>query len=91
MYINIKYIICILSFFFLSTIGMFSYAQNLKTFIEYGVTIHKGENIPLWQVSNQHGLSSINNNTYIRLFFREFLPCRCRLSIVEFLSRCIYI
>ena len=66
MYINIKYIICILSFFFLSTIGMFSYAQNLKTFIEYGVTIHKGENIPLWQVSNQHGLSSINNNTYIR-------------------------
>ncbi len=66
MYINIKYIICIFSLFFLSTIGMFSYAQNLKTFIEYGVTIHKGENIPLWQVSNQHGLSSINNNTYIR-------------------------
>lgn len=51
---------------FLSFISLTSYAQNLKTFVEYGASIHSGNNTPLWQVSNQHGLSSIDNNTYIR-------------------------
>lgn len=41
-------------------------AQRLNTFAEYGATVHTGKNTPMWQTSNQHGLSSINNNTYIR-------------------------
>lgn len=41
-------------------------AQRLNTFAEYGATVHTGKNIPMWQTSNQHGLSSIDNNTYIR-------------------------
>lgn len=56
-----------LFFFLLLLIGSsFSYAQSLKTFAEYGTTVHAGENTPLWQTSNQHGLSSIDNNTYLR-------------------------
>lgn len=41
-------------------------AQKLETFVEFGMSIHTGERTPLWQVSNQHGFSSIKNNTYIR-------------------------
>lgn len=41
-------------------------AQSLNTFVEYGATLHTGNNTPLWQAGNQHGLSSIDNNTYIR-------------------------
>lgn len=40
--------------------------QNLSSFVEYGASLHTGENTPLWQVSNRHGLSSIDNNTYLR-------------------------
>ena len=40
--------------------------QNLSSFVEYGASVHTGENTPLWQVSNQHGFSSIDNNTYLR-------------------------
>ena len=51
----------------------FSYAQNLNTFAEYGANIHTGDNTPLWQVSNQHGFSSIKNNTYVRggVFYKD--------------------
>lgn len=45
---------------------MIGNTQKPNTFIEYGTTVHVGENTPLWQVSNQHGLSSLNNNTYIK-------------------------
>ena len=45
---------------------MIGNTQKPNTFIEYGTTVHVGENTPLWQVSNQHGLSYINNNTYIK-------------------------
>lgn len=41
-------------------------SKNISSFVEYGASIHSGDNIPLWQVSNQHGLSSIHNNTYLR-------------------------
>lgn len=41
-------------------------AQKLTMFAEYGATLHTGKHTPLWQVSKQHGLSSTNNNTYIR-------------------------
>lgn len=41
-------------------------AQELNGFAEYGATVHAGKNTPMWQTNNQHGLSSINNNTYIR-------------------------
>ncbi len=40
--------------------------STYKSFAEFGTTIHTGDNTPLWQVSNQHGLSSIDNNAYIR-------------------------
>lgn len=40
--------------------------SNFKSFMEFGATTHKGDNTPLWQVSNQHGLSSLNNNAYLR-------------------------
>ena len=40
--------------------------QNISSFVEYGASVHTGDNTPLWQVSNQHGLSSIDNNTYFR-------------------------
>ncbi|WP_321437103.1 capsule assembly Wzi family protein [uncultured Bacteroides sp.] len=40
--------------------------SSLKSFAEFGTTIHTGDNTPLWQVSNQHGLSSLNNNAYMR-------------------------
>lgn len=39
---------------------------NLSSFVEYGASVHAGDNTPLWQVSNQHGLSSLDNNTYLR-------------------------
>lgn len=40
--------------------------ENLSSFVEYGASVHTGDNTPLWQVSNQHGLSSLDNNTYLR-------------------------
>lgn len=42
-----------------------AFAQ-LTPFVEYGATVHTGDNTPLWQVSNQQGLASIYNNTYLR-------------------------
>lgn len=41
-------------------------AQTLQAFAEYGATVAGGDNVPLWQVSNVHGFSSLKNNTYIR-------------------------
>lgn len=42
-------------------------AQNkLNSFVEYGATVHAGDNNALWQVSNVHGVSSLDNNTYVR-------------------------
>ncbi|NDW12964.1 hypothetical protein D0T50_08670 [Bacteroides sp. 214] len=52
--------ICLL---LLKTITLFS--QVLSS-VEYGATLHTGDNTPLWHTANQHGLSSIKNNTYIR-------------------------
>ena len=40
--------------------------STYKSFAEFGTTVHTGDNTPLWQVSNQHGLSSLDNNAYIR-------------------------
>lgn len=42
-----------------------AFAQ-ISSFVEYGAAVHTGDNTPLWQVSNQQGLGSIDNNTYIR-------------------------
>ena len=36
---------------------------QVSPFVEYGATVHTGDNIPLWQVSNQQGLGSIYDNT----------------------------
>lgn len=40
--------------------------QKLKAFAEFGSSIYTGDRIPLWQVSLQHGFSSLNNNVYLR-------------------------
>lgn len=47
--------------------------QSFHSFAEYGASVHGGDNVPLWQVSNQHGLSSLKNNTYLRAgtFYRR--------------------
>lgn len=44
----------------------FAFSQSFNSFVEYGASVHKGDNNPLWQVSNQHGLSSLDNFTYLR-------------------------
>lgn len=41
-------------------------SQSLKGFAEFGATVNLGENVPLWQASLQHGLSSIKSNAYMR-------------------------
>lgn len=40
--------------------------RKLDPFVEYGATVHTGDNTPLWQVSNLQGLASLDNSTYIR-------------------------
>lgn len=40
--------------------------ESIVSFAEYGMSVHGGDNTPLWQVSNRHGFSSLNNNTYLR-------------------------
>ena len=63
----------ILPLFLLFTAGNTLYGQKFSTFAEYGTTLHIGKYTPLWQANNQHGLSSINNNTYVRggLFYEN--------------------
>lgn len=46
--------------------GMIAAQSSFKSFTEFGTTVHSGDHTPLWQVSNQHGLSSLNNNAYLR-------------------------
>lgn len=46
--------------------GIMVAQSSYKSFTEFGTTIHAGDNTPLWQVSNQHGLSSLENNAYLR-------------------------
>lgn len=53
------------------------FAQSAyNSFVEIGTSIHGGNNVPLWQVSNQHGLSSLNNNSYIRTAFFYADTCK---------------
>ena len=54
--------------FFFCSIMPFLKAQQpfSSSFVEYGASAFVGDHTPLWQASNQHGLSSVKNNTYIR-------------------------
>ena len=61
-------------FFFYST---FLSAQNKRyaqivSFVEWGGSMHAGKYMPMWQVSNAHGLSSLDNSTYLRTSFSYF-------------------
>lgn len=57
----------LLIFFFSSMITTVMHAQSaVSSFVEYGASIHGGDHTPLWQASMQQGLSSIDNNTYVR-------------------------
>ncbi len=40
--------------------------SSFQSFAEFGTTVHTGDHTPLWQASNQHGLSSLDNNAYMR-------------------------
>ena len=55
--------ICLLAFIFT---GNGIATAQVSPFVEYGATVHTGDNTPLWQVSNQQGLGSIYDNTYVR-------------------------
>lgn len=55
---------CLLAFLFIG--GSTIKAQELSSFVEYGTSVHAGGNTPLWQASNQQGLSSLANSTYVR-------------------------
>lgn len=57
--------ICLLLFAFLA-IGTLKAQNSFRPFVEYGAAVHTGDNTPLWLNSNQQGLSSLKNNTYIR-------------------------
>ena len=39
---------------------------TLDAFIEYGAAGHVGDNTPFWQTSLRHGLSALDDNTYLR-------------------------
>ena len=60
-----RIIFCLMVFLFIGKNTML--AQQLSSFVEYGAALHTGDNTPLWQVSNQQGLTSLDNNTYINL------------------------
>ena len=40
--------------------------ETLDAFIEYGAAGHVGDNTPFWQTSLRHGLSALDDNTYLR-------------------------
>ncbi len=52
----------------LCLIPFFLKAQDIRfaPFAEFGTTLHTGDHNPLWQNSLQHGLSSLDNNAYLR-------------------------
>lgn len=58
---------CLLAFLLLGGgNAMAQKERKLDPFVEYGATVHTGDNTPLWQVSNLQGLASLDNSTYIR-------------------------
>ena len=59
-----RIIFCLMVFLFIGKNTML--AQQLSSFVEYGATLHTGDNTPLWQVSNQQGsLRSTTILTYV--------------------------
>lgn len=66
---RINRLLCLFLFLFG---GILIYGQiiepkhQLDAFVEMEGTGHIGENTPLWQVSNRHGLPSLNNFGYVR-------------------------
>lgn len=40
--------------------------KEFASFAEIGTTLHGGDHTPLWQNALQHGLSSVDNNGYLR-------------------------
>ena len=58
---------CLLAFLLLGGgNAMAQKERKLDPFVEYGATVHTGDNTPLWQVSNLQGLAPLDNSTYIR-------------------------
>ena len=62
-----RIIFCLMVFLFIGKNTML--AQQLSSFVEYGAALHTGDNTPLWQVSNQQGLTS---STTILTYVEEY-------------------
>ena len=47
--------------------------QNIDAFAEFGTTVFTGDHVPMWQVSLQHGFSSLQSNGYLRggVFYKD--------------------
>ncbi len=57
---------------------------GISSFAEYGAAIHGGKNTPLWHTGNRHGLSSLDNYTYLRggVFYTDTVrPCKWNAGI----------
>ena len=65
-----KLIICLCTFFFITN---YIKAQKIDVFAELGTTLFAGDNAPMWQVSLQHGFSSLQNNGFLRggVFYKD--------------------
>lgn len=61
--LTIRFYISIFIFTFLIANDV---VAQLSSSVEYGASVHAGDYIPLWQVSNNQGIGSIYNNTYVR-------------------------
>lgn len=57
-----------LAIFLFTCLSQVAWAQtaSLTPFVEAGTTLHTGDHTPLWQNAMQHGLSSLDNNAYLR-------------------------
>ena len=62
-----RIIFCLMVFLFIGKNTML--AQQLSSFVEYGAALHTGDNTPLWQVSNQQGLT---RSTTILTYVEEY-------------------
>lgn len=65
----------IYSLLFVGGFASSAMSQEVNGLVEFGTAIHGGDNTPLWQASMQQGLSSIDNNCYLRgaVFYADTL------------------
>ena len=67
---------CFMALLLVGCSGVYAQGQDskkLRSFVEFGATVHTGDNTPLWQVSNLQGLGSLDHSTYVRggVFYKD--------------------